>query len=271
MTEAPAVLTIDLLGVSYAFVTEDEALDYLESWIEAPGGRTRFVAATGYHGLWTAQKEPTFREVLNEADMLCSDGIAPVWLSRFSSQRLPERVPGPDLMEGLLRRANRGGYRSFFLGDTEETLRRLRATAEERFPGHEVAGTFSPPFREMRPEERGEMIERVNASEADVLWVALGTPKQERWIVRHRDALEVPVAVGVGAAFRFLTGQTARAPDWVGRAGLEWMWRLGAEPKKLWRRSLVEGPRFVAYALRQVLREKLSQSATSEAETGEQS
>jgi N-acetylglucosaminyldiphosphoundecaprenol N-acetyl-beta-D-mannosaminyltransferase len=162
---------------------------------------------------------------------------------------LPERVPGPDILAAFLEHANRRGYRSFFYGDTEATLADLQRRVTERYPGHVVAGTLSPPFRPLTAEEDAQVIAMINDARPDVLWVGLGLPKQERWIAEHLDRLRVPVVVGVGAAFGFLSGRVSRAPAWVGRIGCEWLWRLAAEPRKLWRRDLIDGPRFLAHVL----------------------
>lgn len=255
--------TAEVMGVGYTRQTLDQAVDRMVGWAEGrEPGPPRVVAATGFHGLWVAQRDPGYRMLLNRADMLCADGIAPVLLSRWADgPPLPERVPGPDVLEGCLAEADRRGLSSFFLGDTGETLAMLRGTLSRRYPGHRVAGTLSPPFRPLDREEEREMIETINRAAPDFLWVALGTPKQERWIFRHRDSLDVPVAAAVGAAFRFLTGRTRRAPEWVGSAGFEWAWRLAMEPKRLWRRSLVQGPRFAVRALRWLLFEQGGEGA----------
>lgn len=242
--------TVPVMGVEYSRLDLAGAVRQLVEWVESPPPTTRVVLATGFHGLWTAQRNEGYRRILNSADMLCADGMAPVLLSRAVGDPLPERVPGPDLMQAYIEHADRSGMSSYFLGDTERTLQMLRSSVEDDYPGHRVVGAFSPPFSEVSREEELEAVEKVNESAPDVLWVALGTPKQERWVDRNRDALEVPVVAAVGAAFRFLSERTPRAPKWVGKMGLEWTWRLAMEPRKMWRRSLVQGPRFALESLR---------------------
>jgi N-acetylglucosaminyldiphosphoundecaprenol N-acetyl-beta-D-mannosaminyltransferase len=227
----------------------EEAVGIIAGWIEARDGQCRQVVVTGFHGLWEAHQDPEFRRIVNAAHLWVPDGIAPVLVARARGMRGARRIPGAELMDALLAKADFAGYRSFFFGDTEETLGRLAAAVRERYPGHVVAGTLSPPFRALAPEEDEEHVRRINAARADVLWVGLGTPKQDRWIHQHRDRLEAPVAIAVGAAFRFLTGQVRRAPAWMGKTGLEWAYRLAREPRKCWRRCLVQGPRFLAHAL----------------------
>ena len=124
-----------------------------------------------------------------------------------------------------------------------------RKRLEDRFPGAPVAGLMSPPFRALSDDEEAEHVAAINASGADVLWVGLGCPKQERWIARNRSRLTIPLAIGVGAAFRFHSGLVQRSPQWIGDAGLECVWRLAVEPRKMWKRDIIDGPRFIAAAL----------------------
>jgi N-acetylglucosaminyldiphosphoundecaprenol N-acetyl-beta-D-mannosaminyltransferase len=164
------------------------------------------------------------------------------------------RTPGADVMRAFFELADRANLSSFFLGDTEETLAALKERLERSYPGHRVAGTCSPPFRALTADEDGEIVATINEARPDVLWVGLGTPKQDRWIHERKDRLRVPVAAGVGAAFGFLSGRVSRAPGWVGRCGMEWAWRVAHEPRKLWRRVLLDGPRFVAHACLELTR-----------------
>jgi N-acetylglucosaminyldiphosphoundecaprenol N-acetyl-beta-D-mannosaminyltransferase len=208
------------------------------------------VVATGFHGVWEAQKSAEFRQVLNSADLFCPDGIAPIWLSRMMGEPLNGRVPGPDLLAAFVSVANIKGYSSFFLGDTPETLAALTHKVQDRYPGHRIAGSLSPPFRALTAADNGAILEAIHEAKPDVLWVAFGLPKQELWIAEHLKRLEIPVAVAVGAAFGFLSGKVKRAPLWIGSAGFEWLWRLAHEPRKLWHRDLIEGSRFLAHAVR---------------------
>lgn len=240
---------VEILGCHVSRTTLTEAVALMEAWIREPLEKPRHIVATGFHGIWEAHKDPELRQVLNSADLFCPDGIAPVWLSRLHREPLCGRVSGPDLMAAFLLRANATGYSSFFFGDTRETLIALKRKVEIDYPGHRVAGFLSPPFRELTAEEDRAVLDQINCARPDVLWIGLGMPKQEWWIVEHRDQLRVPIVAGVGAAFGFLSGRVKRAPQWVGNHGFEWLWRLGMEPKKLWRRDLIDGPRFMAHAL----------------------
>jgi N-acetylglucosaminyldiphosphoundecaprenol N-acetyl-beta-D-mannosaminyltransferase len=242
--------TVDIMGCNISSVTVFEALATIETWIERQSQRCKFVVATGFHGVWEAQKSTEFRNVLNSADLFCPDGIAPVWLSRIMGAPLNGRVPGPDLLAAFVSIANIKGYSSFFLGDTPETLAALTTKIKDRYPGHRIAGTLSPPFRPLTAADNVAILETIHQAKPDVLWVAFGLPKQELWISEHLTRLDIPVAVAVGAAFSFLSGRVKRTPLWMGSAGFEWLWRLAHEPQKLWYRDLIEGPRFLAHAIR---------------------
>ncbi len=244
-----ATQQVEVLGSRVSLVSVEEAVFQLEEWIRLREDRCRQVVVTGFHGLWEAHRDAEFFRIVNGADLWVPDGIAPVLIARARGIRGARRVPGAELMEAFLAKADFAGYRSFFYGDTDETLARLKDTVEQKYPGHVVAGTFSPPFGAVSPEEDAEHVRRINAAGPDVLWVGLGTPKQDRWIYEHLDRLDVPVAAGVGAAFRFLTGQVRRAPTWVGRLGLEWAYRLANEPRKCWHRCFVQGPQFLGHVL----------------------
>lgn len=211
----------------------------------------RQVVASGFHGIWSAMRDPALRRQLEGRALWLPDGIAPVRMARALGHREAVRVPGADFLAAVLRVRTEGRpLRHYFLGDTRETLATLAAHVERDCPGHVVAGIFSPPMQAEWGVETPELVERVNGASPDILWVGLGTPKQDAWIAANRDALAVPVAVGVGAAFRFEAGSLARCPRWMGDAGLEWLFRLAVQPRRLWRRYLVEGPRFAAVAWR---------------------
>jgi N-acetylglucosaminyldiphosphoundecaprenol N-acetyl-beta-D-mannosaminyltransferase len=206
------------------------------------------MVVTGFHGLWEAHRDNGLRAILNAADLWLPDGIAPVAIARLRGVRGAVRTPGADVMRAYFEAANRKNLSSYFLGDTEETLEALTERLEAAYPGHRIAGTYSPPFRPLTPKEDEAIVRRINLARPDVLWVGLGTPKQDRWISERKERLEVPVAAGVGAAFGFLSGRVSRAPEWMGRCGMEWAWRVAHEPRKLWRRVLLDGPRFATHA-----------------------
>lgn len=241
--------------------TLEQALEIIEGWLQAPQEQCRFVVATGFHGLSVGRDDPSFRDMLNTADLFCPDGIAAVWLARLKHVPFPGRVTGGDLLHQILVRSPARGYRHAFYGDNDETL----AALEAKCPPGAVAMTFSPPFRPLEPWEEEQHIEALNASGAEIVWIGLGCPRQERWIARNRHRLTARVAIGVGAAFRFEAGLVSRAPAWMGRMGMEWVWRFAAEPRKMWRRNLLDAPRFFFAAGRELLEER--RGATASAQT----
>jgi N-acetylglucosaminyldiphosphoundecaprenol N-acetyl-beta-D-mannosaminyltransferase len=176
-----------------------------------------------------------------------------VWLSRLRGFRDVERVYGPDLLLACCDHSRVIGYRHFFYGGGPGVPELLSERLRARFPGLSVAGGFSPPFRELTPDEDAECVHRINAAHPDIVWVGLGTPKQERWMAEHRATLDAAVLIGVGAAFDFHAGLKRQAPRWMQRSGLEWLFRLLAEPRRLWRRYLRNNPLFVWHVLLQSL------------------
>lgn len=243
-----------ILGSRVHVVSAPRTADCIERWIQMHDGRCRQVIVTGFHGLLEAHKNRGVHAILNQAELWAPDGIAPVWMARLRGYRGSVRATGTEIMREYFLRAQGKGYSSYFYGDTDRTLAALTATVSRLYPGHRVAGAYSPPFRALTPAEDDAIIDRINAARPDVLWVALGLPKQDIWIHERLQRLNVPVAVGVGAAFAFVAGTVSRCPEWLGNAGFEWLYRLFREPGKLWRRDLLDGPRFLFHAGMELLR-----------------
>jgi len=238
---------LHVLGSRIHMIDIPGLVGIMDGWISdnAAGRKCRQIVVTGFHGLWVAHNKPDFRAILNSADLWVPDGIAPVWIAKLKGMKSAVRTPGADSMRAYFELADRKGYRSYFYGDTDHTLAELKKKLEEKYPGHIVAGVYSPPFRKLTPDEDEEIVRMINATRPDVVWIGLGLPKQDIWIYEHKDRLNAPIAVGVGAAFAFHAGTVKRVPEWIGNIGMEWLWRLLREPRKLWRRALIEGPQFV--------------------------
>ncbi len=243
--------TVKILGSRVHVASLADVIPLMDKWIQKyrTGSNCRQIVVTGFHGIWAAHKHPDFKAILNSADLWIPDGIAPVWYAQLRGMRSVNRIPGAELMQAFFDLAHAKGHSSFFYGDTEGTLDALGKKLRKTHPGHRIAGVFSPPFRPLTPEEDNDIIKMINDARPDVLWVALGLPKQDTWIFEHKERLNVPLAAGVGAAFRFLTGDVKRVPPWIGDHGFEWVWRFICEPRKLWRRELIDVPRFVFSAL----------------------
>jgi N-acetylglucosaminyldiphosphoundecaprenol N-acetyl-beta-D-mannosaminyltransferase len=238
------------LGIRVDAVQIPEVIAILERWI-TEGGAARYVAVTGMHGMTEAQRDPEFKAVLNGAGLVVPDGMPLVWLGRFHGINLKRRVYGPELMLSFCEATTGKGYRHFFYGGAEGVAEDLARRLQLRFPGLAVAGTYTPPFRPLTPKEESELAIHIAESRPDIVWVGLSTPKQEKWMFAHRH-LPVPVMIGVGAAFDLNSGRLKQAPVWMREHGLEWLFRLLAEPRRLWRRYLVQGPKFVYYVLAEI-------------------
>lgn len=234
---------VNVLGVGVSAISTRDALAVIDDAIAA--GERSYVCVTGVHGVMESCEDPDLRLIHNRARLVTPDGMPMVWIAWLRGLRHVERVYGPDLMIECCRESVSKGYRHFLYGGAPGVAERLDARLQERIPGLIVAGTFTPPFRDLSEGEEREMLDRIAAARPDIVWVGLSTPKQERWMARYVDRLGVPVLIGVGAAFDFHAGLKKQAPRWIQRSGFEWLFRLSAEPRRLWRRYLSNNPRFV--------------------------
>lgn len=248
----PGIERCQVLGVGISTLDLRSAVREIFHWVEA--GQQKYVCVTGMHGVIECQRDAELKRIHNHAGMVTPDGMPMVWLSRLHGFRGVSRVYGPDLMLAVCDASGHQGTRHFFFGGADGVPELLATRLGNRFPGLHVAGTFSPPFRPMTPAEDRELVTRINASGADIVWVGLSTPKQERWMAAHRTHLAAPVLIGVGAAFDFHAGLKRQAPRWMQRGGLEWAFRLGCEPRRLWRRYLVGIPQFLGYLAMEQMR-----------------
>jgi N-acetylglucosaminyldiphosphoundecaprenol N-acetyl-beta-D-mannosaminyltransferase len=234
-------LAFKVLGVRVDAVQIPDVVAQVENWIAARDSG-HYIAVTGMHGISESCRNFNFRAVLNQASLVVADGMPLVWLGRWHGYDMRRRVYGPELTDAFCRETG-GKYRHFFYGGAPGVADSLARAMQERY-GVSVAGTYCPPFRPLTEAEDREVVHIINSSKADVVWVGLSTPKQETWMYQHRDKLVAPVMFGVGAAFDLNTGRLQQAPRWMRENGLEWLFRLSAEPKRLWRRYLVLGPVF---------------------------
>ncbi len=231
-----------VLGVRVNAVQIPEVVAQMDRWISGKK-ECHFIAVTGMHGVTEAQHDPSFKQILNSADLVVPDGMPLVWLGRHHGYDLKRRVYGPELMLSFCRITG-SKYRHFFWGGVSGVADRLAESLAMQF-GINVVGTYSPPFRPLSTEEDEEMLATIHEARSDILWIGLSTPKQEHWMYVHRPKLQVPVIVGVGAAFDLNSGRTKQAPSWMREHGLECVFRLLQEPRRLWRRYLVYGSKFV--------------------------
>jgi len=238
-----------VLGVGISTTSYGEVLAVCAAWIDerrawrkAPDSKCpagRYICVTSVHGTMTGVIRPTFKAVLNAADIATPDGMPLVWALRSFGVSGQQRVYGPDLMLALCEQAALSGHAIFLYGGHKESLRELCTRLLARFPALSIVGSYSPPFRSLTPSEDENVIKRITDTDADIVFVGLSTPKQENWMAQHRDRLAGVVMVGVGAAFDFHAGRVPQAPRWMQRSGLEWFFRLLMEPRRLWRRYLL--------------------------------
>ncbi len=214
--------------------------------------QSRYICFATVNNVMEAYDSPEFRRVMNGADLVAPDGMPLVWGLRLLGCKGATRVYGPDFMPMVLEAAEREGLPVGFYGGAPETLERLLRYVRGRFPSLKTAYTLSPPFRPLTPEEDEEVVRAINEAGVRILFVGLSTPKQDCWMAAHKGRVNA-VMLGVGAAFDFLAGTKRQAPRWMMRMGLEWLFRLGAEPRRLWRRYLKHNPRFVVLFAMQLL------------------
>jgi N-acetylglucosaminyldiphosphoundecaprenol N-acetyl-beta-D-mannosaminyltransferase len=247
--------TISLLGVNVSRVNPALAVRQICAWV---GQKQRtYVCVAPVSTLVDARRNPLYAAAVNAAGMVTPDGMPVVWLARARGCPDVERTYGPDLLLQVCNHGQDLGLRHFFYGGTEDTLRKLQQKLALFYPRMLVAGSYAPPFKAEAWQEDKEVIDRINSSDADIVWVGLGSPKQDFWMQLHRPLLNASVIVGAGAAFDFCSGAKPQAPRWMGALGLEWFFRLCCEPGRLWKRYLVGNSLFLIYLIKdEILRRK---------------
>lgn len=246
MTSSPRV---NILGVGVNAVCMADALDALDGWINQR--QPHYVCCAPAHAVMECVDHPDLRPVYNQSGLTTPDGMPIAWLIRWAGHKQVERVYGPDLLLAACEYGLERGWRHYFYGGATGIPERLVEKLRARFPALCVAGVESPPFRELDALEQAAATQRIRGAGTDILWVGLGSPRQERWMAANVDLLGVPVLVGVGAAFDFLSENKRQAPRWMQRSGLEWLFRLFSEPRRLWKRYILGYPRFVVLVLLQ--------------------
>jgi N-acetylglucosaminyldiphosphoundecaprenol N-acetyl-beta-D-mannosaminyltransferase len=244
---SPTRVRYDLLSCPIDGLTPDEALDRIFGWAEEHDSRAVYFCNA--HSVVTGSLSPDFAHLVARADLAAPDGMPVAWMLRRHGFPGQQRISGPDLMLAYCERAAKNGHSIFLLGSDPDTLAKLHRRLERQYEGLRIAGAISPPFRQLSAEEDQRIVDVINATDARVLFVGLGCPKQEWWIDSHRGIVQA-VMIGVGAAFQFHAGVVARAPPWMQKAGLEWLFRLACEPRKLWKRYLITNVLFISGIVR---------------------
>jgi len=243
MPQHAGLRRVNILGVGVHAIDLHQAIEQVCSAIE--DGRKGYVCVTGVHGIMEAQTDPQFRSILNRSLITTPDGMPTVWIGRLQGFSGMKRVFGPDLMLETCKMSVERGYTHFLYGGAPGVAKALEEILVRRFPGLRVVGTYTPPFRLLKPAEEALLRNMVADSRPDIFWTGLSTPKQERFMAKYLPTLDTKLMFGVGAAFDVHTGRIQDAPDWIKDAGLQWLHRLSQEPGRLWKRYLFNNPRFI--------------------------
>ena len=250
-----------VLGVPLALIDYEGTLDWIDACVA--DGAPAYICVAAVHTVMACREDPALRAAVEGASFTVPDGQPLVWALNALGHDLNTRVYGPELMARACARAARDGTRFYLYGGrTQGALVQLADSLRRAHPGLRIVGGFSPPYRGLTAEEEARVAAEVARSRADVVWVGIGVPKQEKWMAHMRPRLAAPVLVGVGAAFDFHAGLVPQAPGWMQRLGLEWAFRLAQEPTRLWRRYLRYNPRFVVGFARQFARHRLGRGVS---------
>ncbi len=242
-----------ILGTKINVTDMDKTVRYIDAHLEEL--KSHYICVSNVHTTVTAYRDPEYRAVQNGAAMNIPDGKPLSIVQHLSGEKEAGRVPGPDLMPELFRLSEEKGYRHYFYGSTQETLDALKDRLSEKYPEMKIVGMYSPPFRPMTEEEDREAVERINAAKPDFIWVGLGAPKQEKWMANHEGRV-CGVMLGVGAGFDFHAGTVKRAPKWMQEVCMEWLYRIGQDPKRLLIRYLDTNFSFVFDLMKEGLKGK---------------
>lgn len=243
---------VKILDVKVNLLDISLVVEVIDKWLIARGpGVARYICLTNVNSVVEAQKNPCLKKITNESDLSVCDGMPLVWLARAKGFKLKQRVYGYALMKKLFDVSGKNNFGHYFYGSTDAVLKKMLENIKKAYPNLKVSGSYSPPFRQLEESEKDSVIKDINTSKADIIWVGLGYPKQEIWMYEFRKLIKCPVLIGVGAAFDFFSGNKGQAPLWMQNAGLEWLFRLLLEPKRLWRRYLINNTLFIFFLLKE--------------------
>ncbi len=245
---------IDVCGVRISAINIPLACEAICRWVQEK--RHAYVCVAPVSTIVECQENKDYKKIINNANMVTPDGMPLVWYGRWKGNKIIRRTYGPDLMLTLCEAGQKTGVRHYFYGGTEKTLDLLKEKLRQKFPDIKVVGQHAPPFRSLTLQEDDSIVEEINRLNPDIVWVGLGSPKQDFWMEYHRNKIQAPVMIAVGAAFNFLSGVVPQAPKWMQNRGLEWIFRLCSEPRRLWKRYLVGNTKFVFYVLKDFFRNR---------------
>jgi N-acetylglucosaminyldiphosphoundecaprenol N-acetyl-beta-D-mannosaminyltransferase len=243
MLDKSSLPRVNILGVGVTATNMREAVNLVDAAVSQ--GAKGYVCVTGVHGIMEAQKDSAFKAIINRSLLTTPDGMPTVWIGRLTGFSRMRQVTGPNFMLKVCELSVDRGYTHFFYGGVEGVADQLKHVLTHRFPGLKVIGTYTPPFRPLNAAENAELQARVSELRPDFFWVGLSTPKQERFMAEYLPKLDTKLMVGVGAAFDIHTGRVKDSPEWIKSAGVQWLHRLLQEPRRLWKRYLLNNPVFI--------------------------
>ena len=234
--------TVNILGVNIAAIDMDWLLEFTKRTVKELSGD--YICVSNVHTTVTAYEDESYRVVQNGGILAIPDGGPLSSIGRKRGAKNMRRITGPSYMGEILRMSVKCGYKHYFYGSTQETLDGLKSVLEKNYPGLSIVGMYSPPFRSMTESEDRKIVEAINTASPDFLWIGLGAPKQEKWMAAHKGRVK-GLMVGVGAAFDYFAGNIKRAPVWMQKANLEWLYRFFQDPKRLFKRYFVTNSKFI--------------------------
>lgn len=241
----------NILGVDFDLIDYEQAVETVAEWRQT--AKRSYITITNPHSVLMCHRDEEMHNATTRAGLVLPDGTGIIWAANILSYRHNGRVTGPTLMLKLCDWGRKKGLRHFFYGGAEDVADKLAEGLSKKYSGLQVAGTYSPPFRKLTEQEDAEIVDLINAAKPDILWVGLGAPKQEKWMADHVGIISATTMIGVGAAFDFHSGNVKWAPAIARKLGIEWLWRLAENPKRMWRRNL-DSPVFLAKVIAQKIR-----------------
>ena len=246
-----------ILDVNVSATNLQKAAETIESWIR--NKQKSYVCVAPVSTIVDCQKNTEYKEIINDASMVTPDGMPLVWIGKKRKIEGLKRTYGPDLMDLVCSRSQENGISHYFYGGKEESTASFRDGLLSRFPRLDIKGVYSPELKEIGELESENVLSDINNAGSDILWVGLGSPKQDYWMSLHRDKLNVPVMIGVGAAFDYISGAKSQAPKWMQKSGLEWFFRLMNEPGRLWKRYIAGNSLFLYLLLKEQMKNAKNQ------------
>lgn len=240
----------NILGVGIDLLDNRQVLNYIDDMIVNKGNH--YVCLSNVHTIMMSQVDKQYMLINNNADLALPDGMPLLYAAKLLGYQYGQRICGRELMKAVSIMSHNTGWKHYYYGGKESVTKTMVENIKTMVPGIKIAGYYSPPFRPLSKLEEENIVSMINKSEPDILWVGLGAPKQEKWIAEHIGKINVPIMFAVGAAFDFLAGTIKEAPRWMQLSGLEWLYRFGCEPRRLWRRYIINNPKFLLFVFYQL-------------------